>query len=63
MEVLATNVRCHRDITGLRLPGLFSPLPVLSLYAETIVRDRDTGKLALFNKTSHLDIQLIKYLR
>ena len=34
MEVLAANVRCHPDITGLRLPGLSSPLPVLSLYAD-----------------------------
>ena len=29
MEVLAANVRCHPDITGLCLPGLSSPLPVL----------------------------------
>ena len=34
MKVLAANVRCHPDITGLRLPGLSSPLPVLSLYAD-----------------------------
>ena len=34
MEVLAASVRCHPDITGLRLPGLSSPLPVLSLYAD-----------------------------
>ena len=34
MEVLAVNVRCHPDITGLRLPGFSSPLPVLSLYAD-----------------------------
>ena len=34
MEVLAANVRCHPDITGLRLPSLSSPLPVLSLYAD-----------------------------
>ena len=33
MEVLAANVRCHPDITGLDLLGLSSPLPVLSLYA------------------------------
>ena len=34
MEVLTANVRCHPDITGRRLPGLSSPLPVLSLYAD-----------------------------
>ena len=34
MEVVAANVHCHPDITGLRLPGLSSPLPVLSLYAD-----------------------------
>ena len=34
MEVLAANVRCHPDITGLRLSGLSSSLPVLSLYAD-----------------------------
>ena len=34
MEVLAANVRCHPDITGLRLPSLSSPLPVLSLNAD-----------------------------
>ena len=34
MEVLAANVCCHPDITGMRLPCLSSPLPVLSLYAD-----------------------------
>ena len=34
MKVLTANVRCHPDITGLRLPGLSSPLPVLSLYVD-----------------------------
>ena len=34
MEVLAANVCCHPDITGMRLPGLSSPLPVPSLYAD-----------------------------
>ena len=34
MEVLGANVRCHSDITGLRLPSLSSPLPVLSFYAD-----------------------------
>ena len=34
MEVLAANVRFHPNITGLRLPGLSYPLPVLSLYAD-----------------------------
>ena len=34
MELLAANVRCHPDITSLRLPGLSSPFPVLSLYAD-----------------------------
>ena len=50
MEVLAANVRCHPDITGLRLPGLSSPLPVLSLYADdtSAVSCSDRATRAIF---------------
>ena len=33
MEVLAVNLRAHPDIVGLRMPGLSTSLPILSLYA------------------------------
>ena len=50
MEVLAANVRGHPDITGLRLPGLSSPLPVLSLYADdtSAVSCSDRATRAIF---------------
>ena len=51
MEVLAANVRCHPDITGLRLPGLSSPLPVLSLYADdtSVISCSDRATRAIFS--------------
>ena len=54
MEVLAANVRCHPDITGLRLPGLSSPLPVLSLYADDTsavsCSDRATRAISVYGR-------------
>ena len=54
MEVLAANVRCHPDITGLRLLGLSSPLPVPSLYADdtsTVSRsDRATRAISVYGR-------------
>ena len=51
MKVLAANFRCHPDITGLRLPGLSSPLPVLSLYADntSVVSCSDRATRAIFS--------------
>ena len=34
MEVLAANLMSHPSIVGLSLPGVLSPLPVVSLYAD-----------------------------
>ena len=34
MEVLAVNLRGHPHICGILLPGVPSPLPVVSLYAD-----------------------------
>ena len=36
MEVLACNVRASPVIQGITLPGLSTPLPVLSLYANDV---------------------------
>ena len=36
MEVLACNVRASPVIQGITLPGLSTPLPVLSLYADDV---------------------------
>ena len=51
VEVLATNVRCHPDFTGLRFPGLSSPLPVWSLYADdtSAVSSSDRPTRAIFS--------------
>ena len=51
MEVLAANVRFHPNITGLRLPGLSYPLPVLSLYADdkSAVSCSDRATRAIFS--------------
>ena len=52
MEVLAANVCCHLDITGIRLPGLSSPLPLLSLYADdtfTVLCRLEQGTAAKLN--------------
>ena len=50
-QLLAANVRCHPDITGLHLPGLFSRLPVLSLYANdtSAVSCSDRATRAIFS--------------
>jgi len=57
MEVLAANVRCHPDIFGLRLPGLSSPLPVLSLYANdtSAVSCSDRATRAIFSVYGRFD--------
>ena len=51
MEVLAANFLCHPDITGMHLPGLSSPLPVLSLYADdtSAVSCSDRAARAIFS--------------
>ena len=51
MEVLAANVRCHPDITGLRLSGRSSSLPALSLYADdtSAVSCSDRATRAIFS--------------
>ena len=50
-EVLAANVRCRPDITGLRLPGLSSPISVLSLHADdtSAVSCSDRATRAIFS--------------
>ena len=49
-EVLACNIRCHADISGLTLPGSSVPLPPLSQYAEdtSIIVTSDRAILATF---------------
>lgn len=51
MEVLAVNIRAHPDIVGLRLPGILSPLPVQSLYADdtSIISTSDSSTVAVFD--------------
>ena len=34
IEVLAANIRCNPAVSGLRLPGISSPLHVLYLYGD-----------------------------
>lgn len=46
IEVLAVNIRAHPDIVGLSLPGVSSPLPVLSLYAD------DTSVIAISDRAT-----------
>ena len=48
--VLACNVRCHPDISGLALPGASVPLPHLSQYADdtSIVVSSDRAIVATF---------------
>ena len=50
IEVLAVSICAHPDIVGLRLPGVPSPLPVLSLYADdtSIISVSDRATLAVF---------------
>jgi len=51
IEVLAANIRAHPDIVGLRLPGVASPLPVLSLYADdtSVITASDRAISAVFD--------------
>ena len=36
MEVLASNIRASPSVQGITLPGMSTPLPVLSLYADDL---------------------------
>ena len=36
MEVLACSIRASPDVKGITLPGVSTPLPVLSLYADDV---------------------------
>ena len=49
-EVLAANIRCNPAISGLRLPGISSPLPVLSLHADdtSVISCSDRATKVLF---------------
>lgn len=49
-EVLAANIRCNSAISGLRLPGISSPLPVLSLHADdtSVISCSDRATKVLF---------------
>ena len=51
IEVLAANLRAHPDIVGLSLPGIPSPLPVLSLYADdtSVIVTSDRATSAVFD--------------
>ena len=61
MEVLAANVRCHPDITGLHLPDLSSPLSVLSLYANdtSAVSCSDRATRAIFSVYGRFELVLV----
>lgn len=50
IEVLAAALRSHPDIVGLRLPGISTPLPVVSLYADdtSIISLSDRATTAVF---------------
>lgn len=50
MEVLAVNIRANPVIKGLCLPGVVSPLPVLSLYADdtSVISTSDASTVAIF---------------
>ena len=52
------NIRAHPDIVGLRLPGVPSPLPVLSLYADdtSIISTSDSSTVAVFEVYTRLEI-------
>ena len=49
-EVLACNIRCHPDISGMVLPGASVPLPPLSQYADdtSVVVTSDRAIVATF---------------
>ena len=50
IEVLAASLRANGDIPGLLLPGVSSPLPVVSLYADdtTVIALSDSAILEVF---------------
>ena len=51
MEVLACNIRCHPDISGICLPNVAAPLPVVSLYADdtSVISTSDVSTCAVFD--------------
>ena len=51
MEVLAVSIRANPAITGLRLRGSATPLPVLSLYADdtSAITTSDAATVAVFD--------------
>ena len=53
-EVLACNIRANPSITGLSLPGIPSPLPVISKYADdtNLVVTSDQAIRAVFETYS-----------
>ena len=58
IEDLAVNLRDHPDLVGLRLPGIASPLPVLSLYADdtSIISVSDAATSAVFEVYSNFEL-------
>ena len=63
MEVLAANVGCHPDITGLRLSGRSSSLPALSLYADdtSTVSCSDRATRAIFSVYGRFPVRVCIY--
>ena len=57
MEVLDANLRSHPSIVGLSLPGVLSPLPVVSLYADdtSAIVTSNEGILAVFDTYSRYE--------
>ena len=57
IEVLAVNLRAHPHIVGLHLPGIASPLPALSLYADdtSIISTSDSATTAVFEVYSDVE--------
>lgn len=57
IEVLAVNLRAHPEIVGLRLPGVVSPLPALSLYADdtSVISLSDSATTAVFDVYSSFE--------
>ena len=50
IEVSAANIRAHPHISGIKLPGLLSTLPVVSFYADdmTVIVSSDPASFAAF---------------
>lgn len=57
MEVLACNIRCHPGISGICLPNVPNPLPVVSLYADdtTVISTSDSSTCAVFDTYSKFE--------